>query len=114
MTRLHSLIIPKRHTLSFFELNDKEKQACLDLLSITKNKLSEEDKSISGFNVGINDGADAGQTISHCHIHLIPRRKNDMKNPRGGVRHVIPEKGNYECITPISIQDEKFKTIYAG
>ena len=53
------------------------------------------DKTIKGFNVGINDGEDAGQTVMHCHIHLIPRRNEDMENPRGGVRGVIPEKQSY-------------------
>ena len=60
-----------------------------------KNKLKESDSLISGFNVGINIGKDAGQTINHCHIHLIPRRGNDMSDPSGGVRGVIPEKQKY-------------------
>jgi diadenosine tetraphosphate (Ap4A) HIT family hydrolase len=55
----------------------------------------EEDSSIKGFNIGINVGEVAGQTIFHCHIHLIPRRKGDVENPRGGVRHIIPDKGFY-------------------
>lgn len=100
VTKFHSLIIPKRHASSFFELTDEEKQDCLSLLSLTKNKLCEVDKSISGFNVGINDGADAGQTISHCHIHLIPRRKNDVKYPMGGIRNIFPKKGYYETLVP--------------
>ena len=54
-----------------------------------------KDASVSGFNIGINDGIDAGQTVLHCHIHLIPRRKGDIADPRGGVRHVIPSKGFY-------------------
>lgn len=61
-----------------------------------KNTLTKLDDSITGFNIGINNGTDAGQTISHCHIHLIPRRKGDVDNPRGGIRHIIPGKGNYQ------------------
>ena len=60
-----------------------------------KERLELEDKSIKGFNVGINSGEVAGQTVLHCHIHLIPRRKGDVKNPLGGIRHVIPGKGFY-------------------
>jgi diadenosine tetraphosphate (Ap4A) HIT family hydrolase len=54
-----------------------------------------KDSSITGFNIGINEGESAGQTVSHCHIHLMPRRKNDVENPRGGIRHTIPGKGFY-------------------
>jgi len=64
------------------------------LLSEIKEKLK-DDSSITGFNIGINDSEDAGQTIPHCHIHLIPRRKGDVKNPRGGIRNVIPGKADY-------------------
>ena len=62
---------------------------------LLKNKISEKDKTVTSFNIGINDGKEAGQTISHCHIHLIPRRKGDVKEPSGGIRHIIPEKGFY-------------------
>lgn len=113
VTEFHSLVIPNRHVESFFELTQKEYLDCISLLHKTQKKLFSFDKQISGFNIGINDGKDAGQTISHCHIHLIPRRKNDVKNPSGGVRHVIPDKGNYEAITAKYIQEEKFKTISA-
>ena len=65
------------------------------MLSEIKEKLLLDDHSITGFNVGINDSKDAGQTIPHCHIHLIPRRKGDVSNPRGGIRNVIPGKANY-------------------
>ena len=65
------------------------------MLKETKNVMKSEDSTITGFNVGINDGIDAGQTVMHCHIHLIPRRNGDMQNPRGGVRGVIPEKQSY-------------------
>jgi diadenosine tetraphosphate (Ap4A) HIT family hydrolase len=60
-----------------------------------KINLRRADKSISGFNIGINVGEDAGQTVFHVHVHLIPRRKGDVENPRGGIRHLIPNKGNY-------------------
>jgi len=69
--------------------------ACDSLLRIIKNETLKADSSIEGFNIGMNLGLVAGQTIFHCHIHLIPRRKGDVENPRGGVRHVIPGKGNY-------------------
>lgn len=95
VTEFHSLVIPRRHVESFFELNQFEYLDCLSLLHQTKKRLFGLDKEISGFNIGINDGHDAGQTISHCHIHLIPRRKNDVKFPMGGVRHIFPEKGYY-------------------
>ena len=91
----HTLIIPKRHFDSYFDLKQAEFNAVHQLLSETKNILQAIDSSISGFNIGINQGSDAGQTISHCHIHLIPRRKGDIENPRGGVRHIIPGKGFY-------------------
>lgn len=95
VTNLHTLIIPKRHVETFFELIPSEKNHCLDLIDQVKEKLVQKDKTISGFNVGFNSGKDAGQTIMHCHIHIIPRRKNDVVEPRGGIRNVIPGKGNY-------------------
>ncbi len=95
VTDYHTLIIPKRHISSFFELTKKEQQSCLDLLLVAKTQLLLDDPLITGFNIGVNDGVDAGQTIMHCHIHLIPRRKNDVKTPRGGIRHIVPEKGDY-------------------
>jgi diadenosine tetraphosphate (Ap4A) HIT family hydrolase len=95
VTEGHTLIIPSRHVSSFFELSGDEELAMLDMLSAQKKHLSQLDKTITGFNVGINDGEDAGQTVMHCHIHLIPRRKGDMESPRGGVRGVIPEKQSY-------------------
>jgi len=95
VTEGHTLIIPKRHVPSFFELTDEEQTSFLEMLHTQKHKLASMDETITGFNVGINDGEDAGQTVMHCHIHLIPRRNGDMKNPRGGVRGVIPEKQSY-------------------
>ena len=95
VTEGHSLIIPKRHTSSYFDLGQAEINACNLLLQKQKKTLIHHDKEITGFNIGINDGMDAGQTINHCHIHLIPRRKNDTENPIGGVRSVIPSKADY-------------------
>ena len=95
VTEGHTLIIPKRHVPSFFELTDEEQTSFLEMLHLQKQKLASMDETITGFNVGINDGEDAGQTVMHCHIHLIPRRNGDMENPRGGVRGVIPEKQSY-------------------
>ena len=95
VTEGHTLIIPSRHVESFFDLTRDEEIAMLDMLNSQRQELSQLDTTITGFNVGINDGEDAGQTIMHCHIHLIPRRKGDMESPRGGVRGVIPGKQSY-------------------
>lgn len=91
----HSLIIPKRHFPEYFEIEKKELMDVHDLLLKVKNHLVEQDPKIEGFNIGINSGSVAGQTIFHLHIHLIPRRVGDVKYPRGGIRHLIPEKGYY-------------------
>jgi diadenosine tetraphosphate (Ap4A) HIT family hydrolase len=95
VTKLHVLITPKRHVETFFELTPSEKNYCFDLLDQVKEKLVQMDNTISGFNVGFNSGKDAGQTIMHCHIHIIPRRKGDVPEPQGGIRNVIPGKGKY-------------------
>jgi len=95
VTELHTLIIPHRHVSSYFELTEQEQSSLFTLLKKHKDKLQKMDSTITGFNVGINDGEDAGQTIFHCHIHLIPRRKGDVENARGGVRGVISNKQSY-------------------
>ena len=95
VTNGHTLVIPKRKVQSFFDLTKEETTAMFELLYLQKEDLKNKDSSITGFNIGINDGEDAGQTIMHCHIHLIPRRSGDMEDPRGGVRGVIPEKQSY-------------------
>jgi len=95
VTKYHSLIIPKRHVESYFDLTPEEYIDCIVLIKTAKKTLCELDKTISGFTIGINDGVDAGQTISHCHIHLIPRRKGDVKEPSGGIRHIIPENASF-------------------
>ena len=95
VTKLHTLIIPHRHVPNFFDLNDEELNDLSKILKKEKQSLINVDSKISAFNVGVNIGMDAGQSIMHCHVHLIPRRKGDIKNPRGGVRGVIPSKQKY-------------------
>ena len=95
VTNLHTLLIPKRHVPSYFDLSEQELIRLQGLIEDQKNLIHKEDKEVTAFNIGINDGIDAGQTIMHSHIHLIPRRVGDAENPRGGVRGVIPEKQNY-------------------
>jgi diadenosine tetraphosphate (Ap4A) HIT family hydrolase len=90
----HVLIIPFRHVASFFDLTGQEQQAAWELVFQMKDRLVHE-RQPDGFNVGINVGACAGQTVMHVHIHLIPRYRGDMQNPEGGVRGVIPEKRAY-------------------
>ena len=95
VTKHHTLIIPHRHVSNFFDLSETE---LIDLNKILKKQrkfLIDLDKDISAFNIGVNAGEDAGQSIMHCHVHLIPRRKGDIENPRGGVRGVIPSKQKY-------------------
>jgi ATP adenylyltransferase len=91
----HMLIIPKRHVQSIFDLQQGEWNDCLELLNKTHQKMMRDDPTVTGFNIGINIGTDAGQTIDHAHIHLIPRRRGDAENPLGGVRNVISGKGEY-------------------
>jgi len=95
VTENHSLIIPKRHVQDYFGLTQAEINAADQLIRSQKKQLDKNDKSIEGYNIGINAGVVAGQTIFHCHIHLIPRRKGDVANPKGGIRNVIPGKGDY-------------------
>ena len=95
VTKHHTLIIPHRHVSSFFDLNDNEFNDLNKILKKQRQSLLDLDKEITGFNIGVNAGTDAGQTIMHVHIHLIPRRKGDIENPRGGVRGVIPSKQKY-------------------
>lgn len=90
----HCLIIPKRHLASFFEATREEQTAILDLLTEMHAFLQKEHNP-DGFNIGINDGSAAGQTVMHLHIHLIPRYAGDMPDPRGGVRWIFPDKAVY-------------------
>lgn len=95
VTEGHLLVIPRRHERDYFQLGSAEVRACTTLLSACRERLAGDDKLIRGFNVGINSGVAAGQTVMHCHIHLIPRREGDVENPRGGVRAVVPGKADY-------------------
>jgi len=95
VTALHTLIIPNRHVETYFGLTEDEVLALNSMINKHKQLIEEEDPTVSGFNIGMNCGEDAGQTVFHCHIHLIPRRKGDVEEPRGGVRHLIPGKGTY-------------------
>ncbi len=94
VTRGHTLVIPLRHVESFFDTSAKERAAMFELLDAAKQLLQAE-YAPAGFNIGINDGAAAGQTIRHLHMHLIPRYAGDRPDPRGGVRWIIPEKADY-------------------
>jgi diadenosine tetraphosphate (Ap4A) HIT family hydrolase len=90
----HSLIVSKRHVESFFETPPAEREAILSLLDRAREHVS-RNHAPAGFNIGINEGPAAGQTVPHLHVHLIPRFTGDRKNPRGGVRWVIPDKADY-------------------
>ena len=92
----HCLIIPKRHVIDYFHLTDDELIACNNIIKLIKEEVLNKDKSIKAFNIGTNAGKMAGQSIRHCHIHLIPRRNGDVENPQGGVRSVIPQKQHYK------------------
>jgi ATP adenylyltransferase len=96
VTQGHTLIIPKRHVPDYFSLTQPEINSINQLIREQRSILIQEDVTIEGFNIGANCGEVAGQTIFHCHIHLIPRRFGDVENPRGGVRHVIAGKGSYD------------------
>ena len=96
VSEFHSLIVPKRHVETYFELTNDEIQACNELILKTKEKILKQDSSVKGFNIGTNAGKVAGQSIMHCHIHLIPRRERDVENPQGGIRSVIPKKQHYK------------------
>lgn len=90
----HTLIIPKRHVKDFFEINEHEYSTLQSVINISKKQLDEELKP-DGYNIGINCGAEAGQTVFHLHIHLIPRYKGDRDDPRGGVRWIMPDQADY-------------------
>jgi diadenosine tetraphosphate (Ap4A) HIT family hydrolase len=90
----HTLIIPKRHIASFFELETTEFEALKPILDQAKKDLDTEFNPQS-YNIGINDGECAGQTINHLHVHLIPRYKGDQENPKGGIRWIFPDKAKY-------------------
>lgn len=91
----HTLVIPRRHEISFFDLTSAEVEACMELIRQERNLLDEEFNP-DGYNIGVNVGPAAGQSIFHVHIHVIPRYKGDVENPQGGVRHVLPKKAHYK------------------
>ena len=95
VTEGHTLIIPKRHVSDYFSLYQPERNAMQRLLEEQRQNILNTDSTVTGFNIGNNVGIDAGQTVMHCHTHLIPRRKGDVEEPRGGVRGVIADKQRY-------------------
>ena len=95
VTEHHTLVIPKRHVADYFDLYQPERNAIETMLYEQRQAIIEQDNTVTGFNVGINAGASAGQTVFHVHVHLIPRRDGDVVDPRGGVRGVIPSKQRY-------------------
>ena len=95
VTPLHTLVIPKRHAATFFDLFEPERRAINQLLDGQRAEIMKKDPSVGGFNIGMNSGGVSGQTIAHAHVHLIPRRQGDVPDPRGGVRCVIPGKAAY-------------------
>ena len=92
VTGLHTLVIPKRHVTDYFGLTSTEASAIHDLILAQKEIIDALDTSVGGYTIGMNCGEIAGQSVWHCHVHLIPRRKGDAPHPKGGVRHVIPWK----------------------
>ena len=95
VTEGHHLIITRRHVQDYFTMNSRERKDAEDLLIKLKDRIARIDETVTGFNLGVNCGESAGQTVWHAHIHLIPRRDGDTPNPRGGVRGVIPEEMDY-------------------
>ena len=96
VSNLHCLIIPKRHLSDYFDLTNDELIACNDLIKKMKIEITVKDKTVKAFNIGTNAGKISGQSIMHCHIHIIPRRDGDVENPQGGVRSVIPINQHYK------------------
>ena len=96
VSEYHCLIIPKRHIKDYFDLSNEELVACNELIKTIKKEITNKDSSVRGFNLGTNIGKVSGQSILHCHFHLIPRREGDVDNPQGGVRSVIPNKQHYK------------------
>jgi diadenosine tetraphosphate (Ap4A) HIT family hydrolase len=90
----HALLVPKRHVASWFEATDGERGELITTLDVARQAVLAR-HSPDGFNIGVNVGPAAGQTVFHLHVHLIPRYAGDVPDPRGGVRYVIPAKANY-------------------
>ena len=94
VTEGHALVIPKRHVTSIFELTSEELATLWAQVATVRTLLAEKYRP-DGFNIGVNDGAAAGQTVPHAHVHVIPRREGDVPDPRGGIRWVVPIKAKY-------------------
>jgi ATP adenylyltransferase len=95
VTPLHTLVLPRRHVAMYFDLYLPEVMAVDELLRRVRDNIVVQDSTVLGFNIGINVGAVAGQTIHHCHVQLMPRRRGDVADPWGGVRAIIPGKAHY-------------------
>ncbi|HEY7244575.1 MAG TPA: HIT family protein [Xanthobacteraceae bacterium] len=95
VTPFHALIIPRRHAPTYFDLHAPERRAIDLLLDEVRRNVLTADTTVEGFNIGMNCGRTAGQSVMHCHVHLIPRRAGDVDQPRGGVRAVIPGRAAY-------------------
>ena len=95
VTDHHTLVIPKRHVADYFDLHQPERNAIDHMLQEQRTAILASDSTVTGFNVGINAGKSAGQTVFHVHVHLIPRRDGDVVDPKGGVRGLIPSKQKY-------------------
>jgi diadenosine tetraphosphate (Ap4A) HIT family hydrolase len=95
VTEGHLLLVPLRHTPDWFAMTDRELRDADALIRIVAGRIRKEDPSVTGFNIGTNSGASAGQTVFHAHIHVIPRRDGDTDNPRGGIRGVIDGRRSY-------------------
>jgi ATP adenylyltransferase len=95
VTEGHLLVIPKRHVAEYFDLSDEERRDADNLMKYLYHNMVKNDPTITRYNIGVNCGYSAGQSIFHLHYHLIPRRDGDTENPRGGVRGVIPGKRSY-------------------
>jgi diadenosine tetraphosphate (Ap4A) HIT family hydrolase len=91
----HALVVPRRVIATWFEASRDERQAIFDLVDEVKHLLDARTPAPDGYNIGINCGEAAGQTVLHLHVHVIPRYRGDVPDPTGGVRHVIPGEGNY-------------------
>ena len=95
LTPGHALIVPRRHVVSLFEADDAEVAAMLRLARAVRARLADAPDPPDGFTVGVNDGAAAGQTVPHLHLHVIPRRTGDCPDPRGGLRRIFPDKAEW-------------------
>lgn len=95
VTKEHTLIISNEHEATLDSMSSDQSLELFEIIKITKNQILKMDTCVTGFNIGINEGIDAGQTVMHFHCHVIPRRNGDTENPRGGVRGVIPNKQSY-------------------